>query len=418
MTLFVLCIWLVITACGYLLRALNLRHLRVHGNELPPEFNGIIDSETLRRTVAYTLDQSRVGLVESLYDNLLLLLFLFGGILPLYDHWVASLAPSFIVSGVIFFLLITFAQTLLDIPFDLYRTFRLEARYGFNSTTGRLWLADLFKGIAITMILLGSLTAGALAIIRWSPAWWWLWVWGFFAVVSLVLMYIAPYVIEPLFNKFEPVKEEGLEDEITLMAERAGLTVSRVMQIDASKRSRHSNAYFTGIGRVKRIVLYDTLIRQMSHKEILAVLAHEIGHWKKGHIWKQLVMTEVGALLASYAAWWLLGWGGLPGIIGLSGSSFAAQLTILAFLGSMLAFPFTPFSSWLSRRHEWEADRFATELSGQPGALAAALVKLSAENLANLHPHPFYAWFYYSHPPVVERVQRLQASADNQRQSA
>ena len=417
MTLLVLCIWLIITAFGYLLRALNLRHLRLHGNVLPPEFNGIIDSETLRRTVAYTVDQSRVGLLESLYDNLLLLLFLFAGILPLYDRWVASLTPSFIVGGVLFFLLITLAQTLLDIPFDLYRTFRLETRYGFNTTTGRLWLADLFKGTGITMILLGSLTGGALAIIQWSPAWWWLWVWGFFAVVSLVLMYLAPYVIEPLFNKFEPVKEEGLEEEIRLMAERAGLTVSRVMQIDASKRSRHSNAYFTGIGRVKRIVLYDTLIRQMTHQEILAVLAHEIGHWKRGHIWKHLVMTEVGALLACYAAWWLLGWGGLPGLIGLSGGSFAAQLTIFAFLGSMLAFPFTPISSWLSRRHEWEADRFATELSSHPEALASALIKLSAENLSNLHPHPLYAWFYYSHPPVVERVRRLQAAADYQRQS-
>jgi len=418
MTVFLLSAFLLITACGYLLRTLNLRHLRAHGDQIPPGFEEIIDGETLRRTVAYTLDQSRVGLLESLYDNFLLLLFLFGGLLPLYDRWVASLAPSFVAGGVLFFLLITLVQALLGIPFDLYRTFRLEARYGFNTTTPRLWFADLLKGVAITVILLGGLAAGALALVRWSPAWWWLWVWGFLAVVSLFLMYLSPYVIEPLFNKFEPVKEAGLEDEIRVMAERAGLTVSRVMQVDASRRSQHSNAYFTGIGRVKRIVLYDTLIRQMTHQEILAVLAHEIGHWKKGHIWKQLVMTEVGALLACYAAWWLLGWGGLPGLIGLHGVSFAAQLTILAFLGSMLAFPFTPFSSWLSRRHEWEADRYATELSGQPEALASALIKLSAENLANLHPHPLFAWFYYSHPPVVERVQRLQVAADYQRQSA
>ena len=406
----ILIAWLLITVWGYLLRALNLKYLRAHGDEIPPGFQEAIDGETLRRAVAYTLDQSRVGLVESILDNLLLLLFLFGGLLPLYDRWVASLAPSFIAGGVIFFLLITLAQTLLDIPFDLYRTFRLEVRYGFNTTTLPLWFADLVKGTAITIILLGGLTVGALALVRWSPAWWWLLVWVFLAVVSLFLMYLSPYVIEPLFNKFEPVKEEGLEDEIRAMAERAGLTVSRVMQVDASKRSRHSNAYFTGIGRVKRIVLYDTLIRQMTHQEILAVLAHEIGHWKKGHIWKRLVMTEVGALLACYAAWWLLGWGGLPGLLGMDGGSFAAQLTILAFLGSLAAFPLTPFSSWLSRCHEWEADRYATDLYGQPEALASALIKLSGENLANLHPHPLFAWFYYSHPPVVERVQRLRAA--------
>ncbi|MBT0651555.1 hypothetical protein [Geomobilimonas luticola] len=210
MTVFLLSVFLLITACGYLLRTLNLRHLRAHGNQIPSGFEEILDGETLRRTVAYTLDQSRVGLLESLYDNLFLLLFLFGGVLPLYDRWVASLVPSFVAGGVLFFLLITLVQTLLDIPFDLYRTFRLEARYGFNTSTLRLWLADLLKGTAITIILLCGLSAGALVLVRWSPAWWWLWVWGFFAIVSLFLMYLSPYVIEPLFNMwFIPFSKSG-----------------------------------------------------------------------------------------------------------------------------------------------------------------------------------------------------------------
>ena len=193
------------------------------------------------------------------------------------------------------------------------------------------------------------------------------------------------------------------------MLARAGLQIQGALKMDASRRSLHSNAYFTGIGRVKRIVLYDTLIRQMERPELLAILAHEAGHWKQGHIWKRLVLMEGGGLVLFYAVHLLLGWGGLPGLFGADGGSFAAQVVMVGFLVSLAAFPLTPLSSWLSRRHEWEADRFAVELTGRPGALASALVKLSRDNLANLHPHPVYAAFYYSHPPVVARIARLLA---------
>ncbi|KAF0219742.1 MAG: hypothetical protein FD174_1755 [Geobacteraceae bacterium] len=406
-TLSILICYILVTAFDCLLNSLNLRHLKRHGAEVPSGFEEDIDAETLRKTSAYTLEQNRFGLIESISDSGLLLIFLFGGLLALYDRWIASISSSFIIGGGLFFMGLVLAQTVVGIPFSLYATFRIENRYGFNTMTPRLWFSDLLKSTAITFVLLTLLTTGALAIVQASPEFWWLWVWGFFAVVSVFLMYLSPYLIEPLFFKFEPVKEEGLEEEIRLLMEKAGLKVSRVMQMDASKRSRHSNAYFTGIGRVKRIVLYDTLLAQMNHREILAVLAHEVGHWKKGHIWKRLVLTEVGALLASYLAYRLISWGGLPGLLGLQQASFAAQLVILGFLGSLASFPFTPLGSWLSRRHEWEADRFAVELAGMPDALASGLIKLTRENLANLHPHPLYARFYYSHPPIVERVRKL-----------
>jgi STE24 endopeptidase len=328
------------------------------------------------------------------------------------------LSGSFILRGLLFFLVLYGVQALIGIPFSLYSTFRLEARYGFNTTTVKTWLTDLAKSTLITLILMGLLLSGALALVQASPRWWWLWVWLFFAAVSIFLMYLSPYVIEPLFNKFEPVTEEGLEDEITALMGKAGLTVGKVQQVDASKRSRHSNAYFTGIGRVKRIVLYDTLISQMTHEEILAVLAHEVGHWKLGHIRRRLIMTEAMALVACFLAWWLAGSGLLPSLIGMPpDTSFVAQLVILSFLGTLAGFPLTPLSSWFSRRHEWQADRFAVKLSELPGPLASALVKLSTENLANLHPHPLYAAFYYSHPPVVQRVARLQAAAGEPREA-
>lgn len=406
-------VYLLVLTVTYWLRFLNLRHLRMHGGEVPPGFEAAIDAETLRRTSTYTLDQSRLALVESLCSNLLLFFFIFGGWLGGYDRWVTAHIGSFIGGGIAFFLLIAFAEGVLDIPFSLYRTFRIENRYGFNTMTFRLWLSDLAKSTAIATLLLALVTAGGLVLVRVSPGHWWLWVWLFFAGVSVFLMYISPYVIEPLFFKFEPVTTAGLEEEIRALVAKAGLKVSRVMQVDASRRSTHSNAYFTGIGRVKRIVLFDTLLRQMGHGEILAILAHEIGHWKKGHILKRLVVTELTALLVSYLAFRLAAWGELPALFGLDRASFPAQLVILAFLGSLAAFPLTPLSSWLSRRHEWEADRFACALTGTPEALATALIKLSRENLANLHPHPLYAAVYYSHPPLVERVGKLREMAQS-----
>jgi len=400
-------IYVLQLAISYFLRFINLRYLKMHGSEVPENFAGAIDPDTLSKTSAYTLDLSRAGLVESVFGSVILIAFLFCGLLGMYDGWVSSLSDSFIVGGVLFFLVLFLVQTLLDIPFSLYQTFHIENRYGFNTMTGKLWVADLVKSTAISLVLLALMTGGAFYLVRFSPDWWWLWVWGFFALVTLFLMYISPYVIEPLFFKFKPVSKEGLEEDIRGLLSKAGLEVSRVMEVDASRRSRHSNAYFTGIGRVKRIVLFDTLLEQMDNREALAILAHEAGHWKKHHIVKRLILTEVGSLAVLFAAFQLLQWGGLPGLIGLEQASFSAKLVILGFLGSLISFPLTPLGSWLSRRHEWQADRFAAELSGTPDALASALIKLTRENLSNLHPHPLYARIYYSHPPVVERVARL-----------
>jgi STE24 endopeptidase len=409
LTLFIL--FALVTAFTYWLRHINLRHLKQYGSAVPEGFEGSIDEDKLRASTAYTFDSSRLGLWESLLDNGLLILFLYGGLIVLYDHLVLGLCNGFITQAVLYFLLLTWAQALLGIPFDLYGTFRIEARYGFNTATPRLWLMDFFKSQAISALLLTFLACVAFRLIQWSPQRWWVWVWAFMALFSLFMMFISPYVIEPLFNKFEPVTEEGLEEEIRVMMEKAGLKVGRVMQMDASRRSRHSNAYFTGIGKVKRIVLFDTLIRQMSHGEIVAVLAHEIGHWKKGHIWKRLLTAEVLALGGTWLSFRLLTWLGLPGLLGLPVDlSLPARMVILGFIGSLALFPLTPLSAWRSRCHEREADRFASDLTGRPQDLASALVKMSVENLSNLFPHPFYAAFYYSHPPAVERVRSLRMS--------
>jgi len=399
--------YLFVTTTGYWLRLINLNYLKKHGTEVPAGFENTINKDILAKTTAYTLEKSRLGLKESVINNIIVIFFLFGGLITLYDQWILSLSHSFIISGMLFFIILALVQTLIEIPFSFYDTFTIESRYGFNTTTKRLWLTDLFKSTLISLLILSIMVSAALGLIKWSSGFWWLWLWGFFVVFSIFLMYIAPYVIEPLFFKFSPIEEKSLEDKIMEMMEKAKVKVSRVVQVDASRRSHHSNAYFSGIGRVKKIVLFDTLLKQMTQEEIIAVLAHELGHWKKGHIRKKLIMIETVSLLSFYLAYHLLAWGGLPGLLNLTQLSLPAQFVILMFLGSLVVFPLTPLSSWLSRNHERQADQFGCELSGDPEALASALIKLSGENLANLHPHPFYASFYYSHPPVIERVNWL-----------
>lgn len=408
-------LFLLILVARLWLRRLNLYYLERHGHRVPDGFQGVIDGPLLARTSDYTLANSRLGLAETLWGSLLLTLFIFAGPLTWYDRWISGLSGSFIVQGVLFALGLMLLQTLLDIPFSLYRTFVLEERFQFNTSTPRLWLTDLLKSLGIGSLLLALLVAGALALVKASPNSWWLWVWAFFAVITLLLMYLSPVLIEPLFFKFQPLQNQQLAERVKAVMAEAGLQVEKVQQVDASRRSKHSNAYFTGIGRVKRIVLFDTLLEQMDEEEILGVLAHEAGHWKLGHIWKRLLTMELVSLAICWLGWQLLAWGGVPGLFGLDSLSFVGQVLLLGFLASLVGFPLTPISSALSRRHEWQADRFAVALTGQAEPLARALIKLCRENLSNLHPHPLYAWFYYSHPPVVARVGRLTGAQDERR---
>lgn len=422
--------WIVLGAyaavlvAGWLLQALNLRHLRVHGGEVPEELRGAIDAATLQRISVYTFEKTRLHWVKSALESVLAGVFLFSGFLGDYDRAITGEVEAtlrgrdLVAQGLLFFLPLLVADLLLDMPFSLYGNFRIENRYGFNRMTPRLWLTDQLKTLFLSIVLGGIVIAAALGLVAWSPSAWWLAVWAFFLVFSLFLMYISPYVIEPLFFKFHPVRHPDLEAGIRDLMQRAGLTVSKVQQVDASRRSRHSNAYFTGIGKVKRIVLFDTLLEQMTPPEILAVLAHEIGHWKLRHILKRIILTEALALAALFVAARLLRWPGLPELVGLEGASFPARALILAFIASIVVFPFTPIASALSRRDEWQADEYACEQTGRPEDLDSALVKLARDNLANLHPHPLYAKFYYSHPPVVDRIRRLRERAARQERSA
>jgi len=328
-------------------------------------------------------------------------------LLNIYDSWVSSLRWPFVISGVLFFLILSYAGIFLSIPFSLYSTFKIENKYGFNTMTPKLWLTDFLKSILLSTVITGILVSVGLWLIQSSPNYWWIWVWGFFLAVSLFMMYISPYVIEPLFNKFTPIEEKGLEDKIKDLMQKVKIRVSRVFKMDASKRSRHTNAYFSGIGRVKRIILYDTLLEKMNHDEILSVLAHEAGHWKKKHVLKMIVATEMLSFIGIYISFMILQTDFLTDLFQIKNGTFFAKIVVLGFIGGIISFALIPAGNFISRKFEREADRFAYQMTENKEAIISTFIKLSKDNLSNLHPQPLYAAFYYSHPPVVERIKAI-----------
>lgn len=403
----ILLTYVAVISFTYYLHFLNLQHLKKYGRIVPKEFEGYIDAELLKKTSDYTVERSRFGFVESIFGNILVIIFFFGGLLDIYNSWVMSFNLSFILSGVIFFLFLSYLKTILSIPFDLYSTFKIENKYGFNTMTVKLWVIDFLKSILLSTILLSITASATFFLIKTSPYYWWFFVWLFFLLFSLFIMYISPYVIEPLFNKYTPVENEEIEGSIKALMGKIGIKVSRVFKMDASKRSKHTNAYFTGIGKVKRIVLYDTLLQLMNKDEIISVLSHEAGHWKKKHVLKLIILVETMSFSGIYISYWMIKTGILNKLFEIQTATIFANLLILGFLGGIITFPLTPLFSYLLRQHEREADRFAAGITENIEAMATSLIKLSKDNLSNLHPHPFYASFYYSHPPVVQRIREI-----------
>ncbi|HUH67384.1 MAG TPA: M48 family metallopeptidase, partial [Syntrophales bacterium] len=315
---------------------------------------------------------------------------------------------NFIFSGLIFFGVLGLISGILDIPFSLYSTFVIEKKYGFSTMTARLWVTDLIKGFLVSAILMGILLSAMLALIHYAMHTWWLWVWLVFSAFELIILWLYPVLIAPLFNKFEPIQNEELRDAIVTMMSKAGLKTGGVFQVDAGKRSKHTNAYFTGFGKTKRIVLFDTLLNSHGADEMLSVLAHEAGHWKKKHIMKQIVFIETASLAVFYLVYRAVDWDILYRTFGFAEDVPYIGLLLVAALLSPLAFFLTPAGAIFARKFEREADEFSFNLVGTALPMIKALTRLAKDNLANLHPHPFYAWFYYSHPPLVSRISHLQ----------
>ncbi|MGZ3607013.1 MAG: M48 family metallopeptidase [Syntrophales bacterium] len=399
-------------ASRLLLAYVNVSHLRRHGHDVPEVFQGEIDEATLARMTAYTAESSSFGSVEHFFDDAVTLLVLLSGFLPLLVGVVLSWNLHFILSGLIFFGALALLSAILDIPFSLYSTFVIEKRYGFSTITMRLWITDLIKGLLISGILSGILLGAMLALVYYADHTWWLWVWLVFSAFQMLIVWLYPVLIAPLFNKFEPIENEALKEAIIALMAKVGLKTGGVFQVDAGKRSKHTNAYFTGLGKTKRIVLYDTLLKSHASEEILSVLAHEAGHWKKRHIIKQLILMETVSFVFLYLVYRLIDWPLLYQTFGFAERIPYVGLLLIAVLFGPVAFFLTPIGAMLTRRYEREADDFCYSLVGTTIPMINALKRLAKDNLANLHPHPFYAWFYYSHPPLTERIARLLGMKD------
>ncbi len=404
-------ITLIILGLTIVIERLNLKYLDQYGDQVPVVFEGLIDAEELRTITQYTLDNSRLRLVQTGFNRLFFLFIILSGILP----WLtASLTRThFLLAGLIFFAVLGLLTSAVDLPFDYYHSFVIEERYGFNTKTVGIWIADLLKSVLIAAVLGALLLSALLLLIRYAGQTWWLWAWAVLLSFQILMTILYPTIIAPLFNEFVPLEDAELKSGVEALATGQGLNIKGIFQMDATKRTRHTNAYFAGLGKAKRIVLFDTLLATHGKDEILAVLAHEIGHQKKNHIKKQLILISIVSLLIFYLASRLLTFETMYASFGFSSMPPYAGLFLVGVLWEPVAFFLSPVGMAISRKFEREADFYSLRILNTAGPLAEALKKMAKDNLANLRPHPVFVWFNYSHPPLLERIEYLEAAASN-----
>jgi STE24 endopeptidase len=405
-----LAVFLLRSGIQIYLNWLNISYLRQHGTTVPEIFQDIIDPEKLKKISAYTIASENIGMVDALTNQGLFLAILLSGFLPWLVRTIGLWRYGSIVSGLIFFAIFSIFANLLRLPFNLYETFVIEERYGFNVMNFKMWISDLLKSLLLATILGGLILGLLLALVIHGGDAWWVWAWMLVGGFELLMLWLFPVVILPLFNKFIPIENKELEERIRTLIEKVGLRAKGIFKMDASKRSKHTNAFFIGIGRTKRIVLFDTLLASHTEEEILSVLAHEAGHWKKRHILRMLIPLEILSFVSFYAVAKFLNWSLLYQTFGFQESTVYVGLFLIGTFISLIGYFAQPLESAVSRRFEREADDFALGLMETAKPMRLALKRLAADNLANLSPHPLYAWFYYSHPPLVERIERLTPS--------
>src|SRR5690606_995333 len=403
-------LFLAFLALGLALRGwLNLRqvrHVRAHRDAVPEPFDEAIPLEQHRKAADYTVAKARIGRWDMLLGAVVLLGFTLGGGIDAIDAlWQKSgWHPYLIGAGVIISIMLI--SSLIELPLSIYSTFGVEQRFGFNRTTPGLFIADLFKGLLLSLLLGVPLLLATLWFMNATGKFWWLWVWALWTGFSLFLTWAYPAFIAPLFNRFSPLADEALRERIERLLARCGFESSGVFVMDGSRRSAHGNAYFTGMGRSKRIVFFDTLLEDLSHEEIEAVLAHELGHFKLRHITRRLVISATVSLLALALLGWLVDQPWFYAALGISNPAHHNALLIFLLVLPVFTWPFTPLSAMYSRKHEFEADAFATE-HADARALETALVSLYRENASTLTPDPLHSAFYDSHPPAATRIRHL-----------
>jgi len=391
----------------------QVRHVVAHRDTVPAAFASRVSLQAHQRAADYTVTKTRFGLLGTAFDSALLLAWTLLGGLDALNVWVRdAVLPHWGALPYQLALLGAFVliNALLDLPFECWRTFRIEQRFGFNRSTWRLFVADLIKSALVATLLGLPLAALVLWIMGSTGGWWWLWAWAVWTAFNLLILVIYPTLIAPLFNKFEPLRDETLAARVQGLMQRCGFAAKGLFVMDGSRRSAHGNAYFTGLGAAKRVVFFDTLLAVLTPAEVEAVLAHELGHFKRRHVLKRMaavfVLSLAGLALLGWLAsrsWFYTALGVAPN---LAAPNDALALLLFALVLPVFGFFVSPLAALLSRRHEFEADAYArAQASGAD--LASALIKLHQDNASTLTPDPVYVRFYYSHPPASERLAAL-----------
>jgi STE24 endopeptidase len=399
---------LLSTALKLWLAQRQLRHVQTHREKVPDAFSAQVELVAHQKAADYTRAKTQLSMFSALFEAGLLLAFTLGGGLQLLSDWSAVTFNASLAQGLALIVSVLILTSILETPFNLYSTFVIEARYGFNKMTLRLYVLDALKGMLLGAVLGLPLLLGILWLMEKMGGNWWLYVWAVWVSFSLLLLFIYPSFIAPLFNKFQPLEDQSLKARIEALLNKCGFTAEGLFVMDGSKRSTHGNAYFTGFGKTKRIVFFDTLIARLTPDEIDAVLAHELGHFKRRHVLKRIALTFAVSLgflwlLAQlmHAGWFYAG-------LGVTTQTTAMALLLFFMVLPVFSFLLQPFSSAYSRKHEFEADAYAAQQTSA-AHLATALVKLYQDNAATLTPDPLYSTFYSSHPPAMVRISRLQS---------
>ena len=385
----------------------NLLNLKALNLEIPPALEGVYKPDEYRNSQEYTRTTTHFEFVTTIFGLIVLLSFWFAGGFNYLDQIVRAWRFVPVVNGLLYIGILMAAYSLLMVPFSIYSTFVIEERFGFNRTTPGTFLLDHIKGMALTVLIGAPLLAGILIFFEYTGAYAWLYCWIVTTIFMLAMQFVAPTWIMPLFNKFTPMDSGELKDAILKYTSSVNYPIQNIFVIDGSKRSSKSNAFFTGFGRNKRIALFDTLIAQHTVPELVAVLAHEIGHYKKKHILQEMIMGILYAGVMFFLLSIFLDSSGLFQAFDMQQMSIYAGLMFFGMLYSSIGLLLSMGMQMISRRYEYEADRFAAETIEEPQSMVDTLKKLSANNLSNLTPHPFYVFLNYSHPPLLQRIQAI-----------
>jgi STE24 endopeptidase len=401
----------VATAMRLWLAVRHARHVREHRRAVPPEFVPSVTLAAHQKAADYTVAKTRLGMVDTLVSAGLLLAFtLGGGLQALAELWTRAFDPGGYAFGIALILSVAFITGAIDLPFSIVRTFGIEARFGFNRMTPRLFVADLLKQIALGLALAVPLLFCVLWLMAKMGSYWWLYVWLTWMAFNLLILLLYPTFIAPLFNKFAPLEDAALKERIEQLLAKCGFRAKGLFVMDGSRRSSHGNAYFTGFGAAKRIVFFDTLLARLAPAEVEAVLAHELGHFKLRHVWKRVVWLFLASLAFLALLGWLIDRPWFYAGLGVESRGTAMALLLFFMVVPVFTFLLHPLGSLYSRKHEYEADAYAARFSAAAD-LVRALVKLYQDNAATLTPDPVHSAFYDSHPPAALRIARLQSLA-------